>query len=135
VRGIIWAGIIFFIEYLSGWVLKLTIGVCPWDYSTFSRYTIDGFIRLDYLPIWFVAGLLFEKISGCLNHIHITWISSNNLKHDQPTVMVIMQDGKDFLESNLAASWAAIKKKPYPEAHFSVNSKPFSSRSTNLDKR
>lgn len=62
IRGFIWAGIFFMIEYLSGWGLKTVIGVSPWDYTNRSPYSIDGFIRLDYLPVWFFAGLIFEKV-------------------------------------------------------------------------
>jgi uncharacterized membrane protein len=66
VRGIIYVSIIFMIEYLSGWALKLIVGFCPWDYSGHTAYTVDGFIRLDYAPAWFVAGLLFEKLHDLL---------------------------------------------------------------------
>jgi uncharacterized membrane protein len=62
IRGFIWAGIFFMIEYFSGWILKTIIGVCPWDYTNNTIYSIDGFIRLDYLPVWFITGLFFEKL-------------------------------------------------------------------------
>lgn len=71
IRGVIWVAIIFIIEYLSGWILKLLIGFCPWDYSLASRFTVDGFIRLDYFPVWFVAGLLFERLHDFLDNIKI----------------------------------------------------------------
>jgi uncharacterized membrane protein len=71
IRGIIWAGIFFMIEYLSGWSLKTVLGVSPWDYTNRSAYSIDGFIRLDYLPVWFFAGLIFEKV-----HDYITMIQA-----------------------------------------------------------
>jgi uncharacterized membrane protein len=66
IRGFIWAGIIFTIEYLSGWILQAAIGVCPWDYTNRTPYSIDGFIRLDFLPAWFLAGLLFERLHDYL---------------------------------------------------------------------
>lgn len=62
IRGFIWAGIIFIIEYLSGWALAALIGICPWDYTNRTPYSMDGFIRLDFLPVWFLAGLLFERL-------------------------------------------------------------------------
>lgn len=71
VRGIIWAGLIFTIEYFSGWILELTLGFCPWDYSAFSPYSVDGFIRLDFFPVWFIAGLIFEKIHDYLDSISL----------------------------------------------------------------
>lgn len=72
-RGIVWACLIFFIEYVSGWLLKTSVGVCPWDYSTYSRFALDGFIRLDYFPVWFAAGLIFEKVSTFINRTRITF--------------------------------------------------------------
>ena len=67
VRGIIWAGTFFMIEYLSGWLLRAAIGVCPWDYSQASRFALDGLIRLDYFPVWFMAGLIYERIYDFLS--------------------------------------------------------------------
>lgn len=71
VRGFIWASLIIGIEYGAGWLLRFLIGVCPWDYSGHSRFAVDGLIRLDYFPVWFAAGLLFEKLHDFLNHIQI----------------------------------------------------------------
>ena len=60
VRGIIYALCIFAGEYLSG---KYLCGrsLCPWNYSR-HKWHIKGLIRLDFLPFWFAAGLLFERI-------------------------------------------------------------------------
>lgn len=69
IRGFIWAAIIFTIEYLSGWTLQLLIGFCPWNYSRLTPYSIDGLIRLDFLPFWFAAGLLFERLHDYLDYI------------------------------------------------------------------
>ncbi len=59
-RGGIYTVLIFTIEYITGWLLKLVLGICPWHYDTI--YAVNGFIRLDYAPAWFVAGLLFEIV-------------------------------------------------------------------------
>ncbi len=59
-RGLTYAGLIFTGEYISGSLLtKKTL--CPWDYHR-SKWHIKGIIRLDYLPFWSVAGLLFERL-------------------------------------------------------------------------
>ena len=50
---------IFTVEYTSGMYLKKR-GCCPWDYSD-SPYHINGVIRLDYAPLWFLTGLFYEK--------------------------------------------------------------------------
>lgn len=59
-RGCIYTLGIFFAEFCSGSLLKY-FSACPWDYSK-SPLNIRGLIRLDYAPLWFIAGLFFEKI-------------------------------------------------------------------------
>lgn len=61
-RGGIYCIFIFIGEFFSGILLRY-IGVCPWDYSN-AVYNIQGLIRLDYAPLWFIAGLLFERINS-----------------------------------------------------------------------
>lgn len=57
--GIYGVGILSF-EYLSGSFLKKH-EMCPWDYSD-AKFNINGLIRLDYLPLWMGAGMIFERI-------------------------------------------------------------------------
>ena len=59
-RGIIYSIIIFLTEFITGFILKKH-KACPWDYSD-SKYNIKGIIRLDYAPLWFIVGLIYEKI-------------------------------------------------------------------------
>ena len=61
VRGGIYMLCIYMAEYTSGWGLQHFVGACPWDYSQ-CKYHINGFIRLDYAPVWFGVGLFFESI-------------------------------------------------------------------------
>ena len=58
-RGTIYAMLIFMMEYVSGSFLRF-FNSCPWDYSQ-SRFHINGLIRLDFFPVWFLLGLLFES--------------------------------------------------------------------------
>lgn len=74
VRGMIWASFIIVLEYVAGSAIKAIIGFCPWDYSRHTKYSIGGFIRLDYAPVWFAVGLLFEKFHDLLNRFDITSI-------------------------------------------------------------
>ena len=37
------------------------IGRCPWDYSA-SPWSVNGLIRLDYAPFWWLCGLLYEPL-------------------------------------------------------------------------
>lgn len=59
-RGSIYACLIFLGEFCSGSLLK-KYDLCPWDYSN-ARWNICGLIRLDYAPLWFGAGLFFERL-------------------------------------------------------------------------
>ena len=60
VRGFTYAGLIFLGEYITGSLLRKK-GLCPWDYSK-AKWNINGLIRLDYTPNWFLAGLIFERL-------------------------------------------------------------------------
>ena len=59
-RGFVYAMCIFITEFLTGSLLKKN-GCCPWDYSK-AKLSIKGVIRLDYFPVWFIAGLFYENI-------------------------------------------------------------------------
>lgn len=61
-RGATYASCIFLGEYITGKLLQKK-GICPWDYSK-AKWNVDGIIRLDYIPNWFLAGLLFERLIG-----------------------------------------------------------------------
>lgn len=67
VRGIVWVFLIYAIEFSTGFILQTLIGYCPWDYRTVTPYTIWGFIRFDYFPVWFIVGLIFEKFHDFLD--------------------------------------------------------------------
>ena len=59
-RGLIYMAGIFGTEYVTGRLLQKH-QACPWDYSK-ARFNVRGVIRLDYAPIWFVLGLIYERI-------------------------------------------------------------------------
>lgn len=65
IRGGVYAILILTVEYFSGMLLKILIGDCPWNYSN-SVFSVNGLIRLDYFPVWFVVGLAFERIHHLL---------------------------------------------------------------------
>ncbi|MCL1882832.1 MAG: putative ABC transporter permease [Defluviitaleaceae bacterium] len=60
IRGFVYAGLIFAVEFVTGVLLKRA-NLCPWDYSH-TRFNVKGVIRADYLPAWIVLGLFFEQI-------------------------------------------------------------------------
>lgn len=59
-RGLTYAGLIFTAEYATGALLRKK-SRCPWDYSR-SKWNVNRLIRLDFIPFWFAAGLLFERL-------------------------------------------------------------------------
>lgn len=72
IRGFIYVSVIFIIEFFAGFLLNMLIGFCPWDYTGLSSYSVGGYIRLDFLPFWFVAGLLFERLHDFLDYIQLS---------------------------------------------------------------
>lgn len=62
-RGIIYVVLLLTVEYCTGWLLRLSIGCCPWEENyEKARWSIHGLIRLDYAPAWFAACVLFERL-------------------------------------------------------------------------
>ncbi len=70
VRGLSWTLIFFVVEYLTGWMLRAVVGASPWDYSG-AALQLHGLIRLDYAPVWFILGLLYEKLHDWLHRTKI----------------------------------------------------------------
>ena len=50
---------IFAVEFITGFILDKITGRCPWQYS--GRWSILGYIRLDYLPAWMIFAYLIER--------------------------------------------------------------------------
>ena len=67
-RGGIYTLCIFATEFTSGSILK-KYNVCPWDYSN-QPANIKGLINLTYTPLWFGAGLFFEKLLKLQDAVH-----------------------------------------------------------------
>lgn len=59
-RGCLYTLGIYFTEFATGSLLSV-FHMCPWDYSH-TPLNYKGLIRFDYAPVWFVTGIIFEKI-------------------------------------------------------------------------
>ena len=59
-RGLLYGSSILAVEYITGSLLT-RLDACPWSYKG-CKYAVNDIIRLDYLPFWMVAGLLYEKL-------------------------------------------------------------------------
>jgi len=63
VRGIIYMLLIFAIEFVAMFLLRLLLGASPSEKSYYqSPFNIKGLIRLDYAPVMFVLGLFLECV-------------------------------------------------------------------------
>lgn len=65
-NALIYVPLIYLFEFVSGFILKKTLGRCPWDYGV-VKYGIMGLIRFDYAPIWFIVALFFDYICGWID--------------------------------------------------------------------
>ncbi len=65
-RGMVYMSLIFAVEYWSGLLLRL-MRIEVWDYYA-SALNIRGVIRMDYAPVWFAAGLMYEFMSKRLGN-------------------------------------------------------------------
>lgn len=59
-RALLYAGSIFTAEFVSGRFLSKR-NICPWNYGR-HHWHVNELIRLDFLPFWAAAGLLYEYI-------------------------------------------------------------------------
>lgn len=64
-RAGVYVLVIFTVEFLTGFLLQMLTGTCPWDYGD-SFFSVMGFIRLDYAPLWAILGLFFEEVCAFL---------------------------------------------------------------------
>lgn len=68
VRGILYMILFYLLEFISGYTLKIIFGVSPWNYSGYKinlfgkkiKSDFLGVICLNYLPVWYIYGILGE---------------------------------------------------------------------------
>ena len=53
-------GMIYFLEYCAGWVLRQILGECPWHYH--EPGNIHGLIQIRYAPIWLLFAGIADKL-------------------------------------------------------------------------
>lgn len=61
-RLILYAFALIGVEFVAGFALDTIIGVCPWDYTGKTMFSILGYTRLDYFPFWMLFGFMCERI-------------------------------------------------------------------------
>ena len=65
VRGTLYAAGFTAWEYGSGRLLRALRGEASWDYTRARRH-LDGLVRADYVPLWGLAGLAYERLHDAL---------------------------------------------------------------------
>ena len=75
IRGGLYTICIFSAEYVFGSILR-KIEACPWDYSK-ERFNYKGLIRYDFVLVWFIVGLLYEKFLS-INSDFASLVSTNS---------------------------------------------------------
>ncbi len=64
-RGLVYVAGIYVVEFLTGWLLRIITGKCPWDYSQ-ARFQFMGLVRWDYAPVWFGFCFALEWLHNLL---------------------------------------------------------------------
>jgi len=67
-KGIIYMLGFYVLEFISGYLIRKAVGVSPWDYKNHSiklfgkkyKSSLDGFICLEYAPVWYLYGIIGE---------------------------------------------------------------------------
>jgi len=60
------------IEYATGMTLRRTVGLVPWDYTGHGRWVLPGgATRLDYIPVFAVAGLVLEPVHDAMRELPV----------------------------------------------------------------
>lgn len=66
IRGIVYMLGIFFAEYITGYILDI-FNIQVWHYT--DSLNLHGYITLSFAPLWFIAGLFFEKVRNWLDNV------------------------------------------------------------------
>lgn len=64
-RAAIYGVGILSVEYASGRLLSRLVRHAQWSYEG-ARFSIDGVVRIDYLPLWAAFGLGLERLHDAL---------------------------------------------------------------------
>lgn len=62
-RGVVYALVVFIVEYVGMLCLRMLLGASPSQESYYkSPWNVHGLIRLDYFPAMWLMGLAFEVV-------------------------------------------------------------------------
>lgn len=66
IRGVVYMFGIFFAEYITGYILDI-FNIQVWHYT--DSLNVHGYITLSFVPLWFIAGLFFERVRKWLDDV------------------------------------------------------------------
>lgn len=66
IRGLVYMVGIFLAEYITGYILDM-FNIQVWHYT--DNLNLHGYITLSFAPLWFVAGLFFERVRAWLDNV------------------------------------------------------------------
>jgi len=77
VRGILYMVGFYLLEFISGFLIRKSVGVSPWDYKGYSikifgkkyQSNLLGLVCLQYAPIWYLYGVIGELYFNFLMNI------------------------------------------------------------------
>jgi uncharacterized membrane protein len=81
VRALIYTVWTYFWEFSTGFILK-QFNACPWDYTPFEG-DFMGLVTLEYAPLWYLLGIVAEKVV-IQSTLHLHWGPPSNT--DKPAV-------------------------------------------------
>jgi hypothetical protein len=62
-RGLVYLLLVYIVEFSSGWILRKTLGKCPWgEHYHGKKWSVNDLIRLDLAPFWLGFTLLLERL-------------------------------------------------------------------------
>jgi len=69
-KAIIYMLAFYLLEFISGYVIKIIMGVSPWNYRGYNikifgkeyKANYKGLICLEYAPIWYIYGIAGEYL-------------------------------------------------------------------------
>ncbi len=71
-RGLAYAAGFMTGELATGTAIRRSVGLVPWDYTGRARFAVArGTVRLDYAPLWALAGLLIEPLDDALRELPV----------------------------------------------------------------
>ena len=65
-RGLVYMLLIYVGEYVTGFALDV-LNIKVWKYT--DTLNINGYVTLTFAPLWFLAGLFFERVRLWLDNV------------------------------------------------------------------